>query len=117
MTEKRNLQLYIADVLEAIVDVRNFVKDIASPEELKSDRKTWRAVIQAYEVIGEAMRKLGDAVRDKHPEIEWRKIIAMRNLLTHEYWGVDAAEVWKSIKSDLPQLEENVLSIQKEMGA
>jgi uncharacterized protein with HEPN domain len=60
------------------------------------------AVIHAFEIIGEAARQIPENVRKKNPEIQWREIAAMRNKLTHEYFGVNAEVVWRSVQEDLP---------------
>jgi uncharacterized protein with HEPN domain len=62
------------------------------------------AVIREFEIIGEAVSKLPDDLKQKRPDIEWQDIKDFRNLLTHEYFGVDLEMVWRIIKDDLPSL-------------
>ncbi len=66
------------------------------------------------EIIGEACKKLDQKFTSDHPEIEWRKMAAMRNIIIHNYTGVDYSIVWEIIKSDIPELEFQIKNIIKE---
>lgn len=59
-------------------------------------------------VVGEAAARLSQATRDRHPAIEWAKIIGMRNVLTHNYMGVDAEVIWNTVASDVPALRRQL---------
>lgn len=93
----------LRDMLEHGDLVRDFIAgiDLAS---FLSDPKTQFAVIRALEVIGEAARKVPDEVRDRHPEIPWRQIVAMRNILAHDYLGVRAETVFETAVVFVPEL-------------
>jgi len=71
----------------------------------EADRKTQDAVIRNLEIIGEAARTVPDEVRDKAAEIEWYKIIALRNILIHEYFGVNLKIIWDVIQNKLDAVE------------
>jgi uncharacterized protein with HEPN domain len=71
----------------------------------EADTKTQHAVIHNLEVIGEAARSLPDEVKDNAAEIEWYKIIALRNILIHEYFGVNLKIVWDVVRNKLGALE------------
>jgi uncharacterized protein with HEPN domain len=66
------------------------------------DEKAVYAVIRALEIIGEATRQIPENVRQAHPEIQWREIAAMRNKLTHEYFGMNTKVIWRTVHEDLP---------------
>src|SRR5215211_2743715 len=66
------------------------------------DDKAVYAVIRAFEIIGEAARQVPENIRQSHPEIQWREIAAMRNKLTHEYFGVNTKVIWRTVQEDLP---------------
>ena len=79
--------------------------------EFRQDRKTSSAVIREFEIIGEAVGKLPESLRIRRPDVEWQDIKDFRNLLSHEYFGVDLEIVWKVIKDDLPRLMDAVSEI------
>jgi uncharacterized protein with HEPN domain len=70
------------------------------------DEKTSYAVIRALEIIGEAARMVPDEVRATIPDLQWREISAMRNKLTHEYFGINMKVVWRTVHEDLPPLRK-----------
>ena len=99
----RDVRLYCADILDSGAAILEFVKDLAF-EEFCNDRKTYSAVIREFEIIGEAVGKLPEELKGSRPNVEWQDIKDFRNLLSHEYFGVDLEIVWKIIEDDLPVL-------------
>lgn len=63
------------------------------------------AVVRNIEIMGEATRAITPVFKDAHPEIQWRKIVGMRNILVHEYFRVDLEAVWSVVENDLAALE------------
>lgn len=98
---ERDFSLYLADILDSGSAIAEFVKDL-SFEEFCNDRKTYSAVIREFEIIGEAVGKLPDELKLKRTDVEWQDIKDFRNLLIHEYFGVDLEIVWKVVQDDLP---------------
>jgi uncharacterized protein with HEPN domain len=107
---ERDISLYCLDVLDSGSAILEFVKGI-SFEEFCKDRKTYSAVIREFEVIGEAVGKIPGDLKLQHPEVEWQDIKDFRNLLIHEYFGIDLEIVWKIILEDLPSLMEVIREI------
>ena len=66
-------------------------------------------------IIGEAVKNIYEEVRENHPDVPWKEIMAMRNILVHEYWGIDESVVWNTIKKDLPELKEILLRIKNSL--
>jgi len=95
--------LYLSDIVDAIQAIEVYLADITF-EQFTADRKTVDAVVRNLEVIGEAAGKLTQAENSTMPEIDWRKIVAMRNILAHEYFGVSKTIVWDVAKNHLPNL-------------
>jgi|SRR6187401_782880 len=69
------------------------------------------ACIRQLQVLGEACNTVTKALQKSHPEIEWAQISGLRNIVVHEYFGVDAEIIWNIIKSDLPPFLKNVILI------
>ena len=91
----------IADIIEAINNVLDYT-DGMSFDEFVRDQKTVDAVIRNFIIIGEAASRLPDVFIEKYPNIPWRNMRDMRNILVHEYFGVDNRMVWKTVKKNLP---------------
>ncbi|CAD7772133.1 MAG: hypothetical protein KBONHNOK_00494 [Candidatus Methanoperedenaceae archaeon GB50] len=85
---KRIHRYYIQDVLSSLQEIEDFTKDMDFETFLK-DKKTVNAVIRSLEVMGEAVKRVPDEIRNKYPEIPWKYIAGMRDKLIHEYHGVD----------------------------
>jgi uncharacterized protein with HEPN domain len=71
--------------------------------------------IHHIEVIGEAVARLSDSLKITHKEIPWGQITGMRNILVHQYFGVDLEEVWATATKDMPELKKQMILISKEM--
>jgi uncharacterized protein with HEPN domain len=106
----KDYKAYINHILESIILIEQYTENI-SFEEFENDRKTIDAVIRNFEIIGEASNKLPEEFRKKYPEIPWRSIIGLRNVLIHDYLGVDIKAVWGNLKQELPQLKEQMKAI------
>ena len=76
-----------------------------------NDPKTIDAVIRNLEIIGEAARRLPEEIRIKYPDVGWHKIISLRNILIHEYPGIDLETIWDIIENKLLPLEKQVKEI------
>jgi uncharacterized protein with HEPN domain len=107
---ERDFRLYCEDILDSGKAIQEFVNGMSYEESCK-DRKTCSAVVREFEVIGEAVGKLPDELKQQYPNVQWQDIKDFRNLLIHEYFGVDLEIVWKIIDEDLPILLANVPKI------
>lgn len=113
---KREFLDYIEDIIQAMTECSDFVGEL-SYEDFINDIKTVKAVIRNLEIIGEATGKIPEEIKQKYPEIEWNKIIGMRNKLIHEYFGVDNKIIWDTINNNIPAskpLFEKILEEYKE---
>ena len=100
---ERDFRLYCEDILDSGNAIFQFIKGL-SFEQFCDDRKTYSAVIREFEIIGEAVGKLPEELKQRRSDVEWQDIKDFRNLLTHEYFGVDLEIVWQIIQDDLPVL-------------
>lgn len=100
---RRDGTLLIADILEAIGRIEEYTAGY-SKEDFFRDRKTIDAVIRNLEITGEACGQVPEPVRAEHPRIPWKRIIGVRNIVIHHYFGVDLETVWFIIKHQMPEL-------------
>lgn len=103
MSKKRELTDYLADILNAINEIDEFTAGM-SFDVFEEDRKTINAVIRSLEVLGEATKHIPTSFRNKHPDIPWSKMAGMRDVLIHNYMGVDLMTVWKVVQERLPEI-------------
>ena len=107
---ERDFRLYCMDILDSGAAILEFISGLAF-DQFSNDRKTYSAVIREFEIIGEAVGKLPEELKGRRPEVEWQDIKDFRNLLSHEYFGVDLEIVWKIIEDDLPVLMDAIREI------
>lgn len=111
MKEPTTVRDYIEDIFESTSRIAEYIEGI-NYEQFKKDLKTQDAVIRAFEVLGEAAKKVPEKFRKKYPDIPWRKMAAMRDKLIHDYWGVNIERVWKTATEDISELREKLQNIQ-----
>ena len=94
-------------IQDAILEIVSYTNNI-SFEEFKSNSMILFASVKQLEIIGEAANNITKLFKKLYNEIEWRTIIGLRNLLVHEYFGIDEEIVWGIIKKDIPKIQEEV---------
>jgi uncharacterized protein with HEPN domain len=98
---------YLFDMLEASEKVQHYLKN-KTYEDFFKDDMLQDAVERNLGIIGEAARRISEALKQEHPEIPWRKIIAQRNVLIHEYEDIDIGEIWEVASFHLPRLVDQI---------
>lgn len=116
MSDKRkDYKLYLLDIKLSCKKIFDYTKSLPEAK-FKKDPKTVDAVIKNLEVIGEAVGKIPKEIRDKIPEVEWQKIISMRNKLIHEYFDLNVDTVWQTVSKDIPLLKKQIDKTLKSLG-
>jgi uncharacterized protein with HEPN domain len=108
----RDFKVFIDDIFEAISRIRSYTTGMVY-ESFKDDNKTVDAVLRNLEVIGEAAKGIPESGRQQNSEIEWQKIIGLRNVLIHQYSGIDLEIVWDIICHKLTLFERQIKNIRE----
>ena len=103
----RDISIYLDDILNAIELINEFTYGY-NQNSFKKDKKTHHAVIRNLEIIGEAVKKIPEEKRKLKTDIEWKKISGLRDILTHDYFGIDLEIVWNIVKEKLPVLKSAI---------
>jgi len=104
---KRDELLFLQDILDSVNAIFEFTHSLDA-EIFSQNRLVYSATIREFEIIGEATIHLCDETLSKYNQVPWRDLKDFRNLLIHEYFGVDSQIVWNTIQNDLPFLKEVV---------
>lgn len=110
MSKGREISDYIADIHGAIIEVEEFTCGM-SYDEFILDKRTINAVIRSLEVLGEATKHIPAGFRSTYPDIPWSKMAGMRDVLIHDYMGVDLKTVWLVALERLPEIKHMVDSL------
>ena len=106
----RSWRFRIEDILESLDKIDRYIAGIEYDAFLADD-KTIDAVERNFEIIGEAVANLPGEVLARYPEIPWSKMRGLRNILAHEYFGVDVSIIWQTAQEDLPPLRPQLQRI------
>ncbi len=109
----RDYKLYLEDMLEAIEKIQAYTEGV-SLEKLQSNGMLQDAILHNLEIIGEAAKHVPDELKAKTPEMEWRKIVGLREIIAHEYFGISLEIVWDILQNKLPDLRSQVITFLKE---
>ncbi len=110
----REYKSYLNDILEAIRKIENYTKDI-SFDDFVAEELIQDGVVRNLEVIGEAVKNIPGNIKNKKPEVEWKKIAGLRDILIHAYFGIDEDIVWDAVKNKLLELKEKIIEILSEI--
>jgi uncharacterized protein with HEPN domain len=103
---------YLLHIAEAITDIQSYVS--GGKDAFYSNKMVQDAVIRNLEIIGEAVKNITPATRSHAPEVPWKKIAGLRDVLIHDYFGVDLDTVWLVVENRLPVLSQHVLLLLEE---
>ncbi len=106
----RDYILFLNDILNAIKKIEMYTKDLSFEDFCNNDMAI-DAVIRNFEVIGEATKKIPKKVCEKYPDVEWKEAIGFRNVLVHDYFGIDLEAVWDTIKNNLSPFRKHIVGV------
>jgi uncharacterized protein with HEPN domain len=103
----RDYKAFINDILEAINRIESYTSDLTI-EKFSKSQLYQDAALRNLGIIGEAVKRLPDTLIKKYPEVEWKKIAGLRDILIHSYFGIDIEIVWDVIQNKLPDLKDQI---------
>jgi len=104
----------LLDMLEAIERIDRYAEK--GREAFEKDELIQNWFVHHLQIVGEAAAKLGRRFHEDHPELPWAQIVGMRNVLVHDYFGVDLEEVWSAVERDLPSIKQSLLTLIDELN-
>jgi uncharacterized protein with HEPN domain len=105
----RDDRLYLINIKEAVDRIQHYVED--GREAFSTSTLIQDAVLRNFQTIGQSAGRISDDLRKRHSDVDWRGIVGFRNVLVHDYLGVDLDRVWQVVERDLPELEQQIALI------
>ncbi len=109
----REIRDYLIDIKNECEYLLNRIENLAYEEFIRNEDLK-KAFVRSLEVIGEASKRLTKEIRKRYPQIPWKSLVEMRNIIIHEYFGVNYETVWDTIKNRIPDLYKIIKEIIKE---
>jgi len=106
--------IFLKHIIECIEQIEAYTSNVTEEIFLESKEKQ-DAVVRRLEIIGEAVKNLAEDFKKEYPYIPWNKAMATRNIIVHEYFGIDYSLIWSTIKQDLPELKKQVKELVEEL--
>ena len=109
MSSKDEANLFA--ILDSIQRIKEYIQGINSPDDFLKSKVVFDATLMNFINIGEMADRLSINLRDQNSDVDWQKIKDFRNIVAHDYLGIDAEEVWQIIQSDIPPLKKSIEKI------
>ena len=99
----RSWELFLRDMLEAARKVIRY-SDERQMEAFVADEMAYDATLRNLEILGEAAKNIPEEIRQRYPDVDWRGVAGLRDILAHAYFALDDETLWKIVRADVPQL-------------
>jgi uncharacterized protein with HEPN domain len=105
----RDDTVYLRHIIECIRRIEENVAE--GKERFMASHTLQDAVVRNLQTMAESTQRISEHLKDEHPEIEWHRIAAFRNVLVHDYLGIDLDIIWEITQQEVPELKRTILSI------
>jgi uncharacterized protein with HEPN domain len=107
---KKDPEVFLVHILESIHLIEEYSLNVTQTK-FRKNNSLQDAIIRRLEIIGEAVKNIPTSFKTKHPDIPWRQIAGMRDILIHKYFDVDLLLTWKVVKHELPLIKKKLSAI------
>lgn len=111
---KKDPEVFLDHILESIDLIEDYSEGVTESDFVGSS-SLQDMIVRRIEIIGEAVKNLPDDLKREHPQIPWRDIAGLRDIVVHQYFGLDLELIWDVVERDIPQLKPEILRIRDEL--
>jgi len=108
--KKRDYSLFLNDIVQACEKIERYTNPF-DYNQFSVNEMAIDAVIRNFEVIGEAIRNIPNELKNAYPQVEWQEAVGFRNIMIHNYFGIDLEAVWETVQKNIPLLKSHILDV------
>jgi uncharacterized protein with HEPN domain len=110
MRDNADKLVWLKDIVQSIDLIESYIDGLSEKEFFDSEEKQ-DSVVRRLEIIGEAVKNLPAEFKEQNPDVAWKEVAGMRNILAHEYFDVDVNITWNALKNHLPQFKQVIIKL------
>ena len=110
--QRRDYIFFIEDILTCIEKIERYTSNVSFEEFCGNDMAV-DAVIRNFEIIGEAVKKIPEEIKKNYADVEWKEAAGFRDVLIHDYFGIDLEAVWDTVRNNIPSFKKQVVKVLK----
>lgn len=108
--QRRDYTLFIEDIVTCIEKIERYTSNISFEEFCGNDMAV-DAVIRNFEIIGEAVKKIPEEIKRRYADVEWKEAAGFRDVLIHDYFGIDREAVWDTLRNNIPPFKKQIAKV------